>query len=725
MTLVGRPGFGSEIPTSYTGWLAVDTECTGLDFWQTACRPYYFSFCDSEGRVAWGRYAVNAYTRDVVPDLNVQAQVQRLLSSPGAKIFHNRSYDNRMLRLSGFSIAGEHLDTMIAQHVINPDELAYGLKILCKKYLGIGDDDERDVVEAVRKVRMRIMQAKKHRVGDYARWMPAQATVGNTDPVKADMWMATPGLLEEYAVRDAVRTATLWTAQEQKLDEDEADGGRMWEVLRMEQKLMGVIEGMENRGIRLDLPRTKQLQQFYANIIAEARLGMAEHGGAELNPKSPKQVCAHFFGVLGYKPRDFSVNEEGDPIPCIHCKAKVLDEAGEYIKEEQRTKKGKVIIRTRTESAGCEVCNFTGQNPTCNGEYLKSIVGRTETDIAEPLAYHMLRYDGAKHMLSSFLEPYMVLVHDGVLHPNYKQVGPTTGRLACERPNLMQVASDDTPRKASDVPYRTRECFIPRDGFVLYMPDYSQVEVWLFATLSKDRVMLDILLGRGAIRTDFHSAVCIMVFGHEFDSEHALADKSKDKATLSPERLANLNTFTRRRKQSKLYLFAVLYGGGIGQQAEVLQCSRAEAERFRAEYNARIPGVAKFMKRNVDLVRKQGFIMNAFGRRIPISKDRAYKATNYFMQSSNADMMKRAMIRVRALCETPKYLGKLYLLLTIHDELVVEVHKSIHNHRTMRDVVRAMQGDDHITVGCPMPFPVGMKVAAERWSSTQEINDVA
>jgi DNA polymerase I-like protein with 3'-5' exonuclease and polymerase domains len=81
--------------------------------------------------------------------------------------------------------------------------------------------------------------------------------------------------------------------------------------------------------------------------------------------------------------------------------------------------------------------------------------------------------------------------------------------------------------------------------------------------------------------------------------------------------------------------------------------------------------------------------------------------------------MKGARVNVHQLA-IQKYPGKLDLLLQIHDELVIEADKSIHSETTMRAICNAMT-EDYKFLGAPIRFPVGMKIATERWSSATEI----
>jgi DNA polymerase I-like protein with 3'-5' exonuclease and polymerase domains len=711
------------------GYFAIDTETTGLDPWASGCRPFFISLCNADGDTAWVRFSVNPRTRDVVPFQEGLDALQNLLGDSSLlKVMHNTAFDYRMLSMLGLEIHGRIWDTLIGMHVINPDEMNYGLKYLSKRHLKIDDGDQKELLDAVRKVRTKIRSLKKAGSSDpLALWAPAPDDVTNgKDASAADYWMATHDLCVKYAVTDAVRTAMLYEMQKKELATEKG----LTTVFDMEMELMAPLRRMEDRGIRIDLQRTEELRAEYQAIAEAAMVDLASRGLGELNPKSPKQMCAHFFGTLDHKPKVFSTNDDGDYIACVHCAEKQVGKDGKELRRETHTKTGKKVMRVVKRSEGCKICNFTGHNPKCDGEYLSKLAWKFNpaTDRLEKSdedAYQILRYDGAKHMLVNFFEPYLLLADEDPfnpgghrLHPNYKQCGPGTGRLACERPNLMQVASDDTPRKYNDIPYKCREIFFARPGHVMYMPDYSQIEVWIFAALAKDKVMLDTLMSG----KDFHGTIAATVWASEFDLDEALRCKNIPHSELNSKEKHNLDQYVKYRKRSKLLMFSTLYGGGDDVKAGLLGSTREEAARFTAEYYQRLPGIPRFMKESINEIRERGYVTTPFGRKFRIPKNLAYKATNYRIQGSAAGVMKRSLIRVGELATTNfRYVGRMHPLLNIHDEHAIEAHKSIHNERTMRDIITAMQGDDHLLLNLPVPLPVGMKYSTSTWAEMREI----
>lgn len=696
-------------------WISFDTETTGLDPWGTMgvdrkhwpARPFFVSICDPDGQTYWERWNVDARTRRVIAEPS-DALVALLEDKSIAKVAFNAPIDVRGLRLSGLNLRGRVIDVLLMAHVLDPDAFDKRLKPLCKKWLDITIDDEEAVLKstqkgraAVRLARMRLARGKPIAsdtdLAAYAIYEAPQSEYDekkktDNDSAKADMWLADPQLLETYGVKDAERTAMLYLACKDALDRGVA-GEAGWANYEMEQELQPVVMRMEEKGIAAEKEKVAEIVEFYHELVKDHDAAIEAEVGDEFNTRSWKCMQREFFRNRKYRPLAYSV-------------------------KKKRTEEGRIQKEVQCQwckGRGCETCQQTGKSPICDGEFLAHIGIDHSGDEPAPkdkLAWHILHQRACQTMLGYICAYDRYLVREGdhwILHPNFKQAGPVTNRFAAEKPNLQNVADDDSGKKKVDVPYRSREPFIPRKGRVLYLPDYSQIEIWVLYLRSKDENLGKILLSGG----DTHGKVAAQCVPGAFDLEQALKDKDVDPAELTPGRLANLKAYTKNRKKAKNTQFCKVYGGGAGKIAKTAGCTFAEAEEFSARYESSFPGIAQFMRDNISFARKHGYIENAFGRRYPIESSRAYVATNYDIQGSAADLIKRAMIRVHKLqCE--KYDGKMDLLLTIHDELAIEADLSIHKETTMRDIATAMQAD-YTVLGCPVPFPVGMKVATERW----------
>jgi DNA polymerase I-like protein with 3'-5' exonuclease and polymerase domains len=711
--------FGGEIPV-VDGWVAFDTETTGLDPWGrrgvdrilAPARAFMVSVCNADGDTTFARWAVNKTNRVVDCWQGLVWLPQILADKKIVKVMFNATYDLRMLEKAGFVVKGEVIDAMLMAHTVWPEEYTHELKPLTKKFCAIEDDDKDALMETVQKARAAVHAARKRietektKSGDaelaataiYEPPPDPYSDKKQTDKwaAKADMWLGDLSMVEEYARRDALRTATLKELCVQALDDNEQNGGKLWTLFRMEQQLQLVIKKMEDKGVALDWLRVDELGTFYHDLMEEHRKA-ADHIVPKENfdIESTQDIQEQCFIVEKLDHLNYCFNKvTKQPTPCPFCK--------------------------KRPTTPCLICRGKRMNPQVDGEFFAHhgvMHGLDEDRMISKNAFcwHVLHYKAARAMLS-FVKSYKKFGEKQpggyyVLHPNYKQVGPETGRMACERPNLQNVADGDSGKKRCTVPYLIRDCFVPRPGYVFLSPDYSQIEIWLLFLRSGDTALGSILLSGG----DTHGKVALAVVPGSFDLEQATKDKKVDPSTLSSGRLQNLKSYIETRKRAKNTQFCKVYGGGPGKIAKTARCTLEEATKFYNMYAETFSGVTKFMRMKTNEAKYTGKTKNFYGREYMINPNRAYVATNYDIQGSAADLIKRAMIRVAEVC-TQKASN---LLLQVHDELLLESPKDRYE-ETMLPVAQAMQADWKLWK-CPVPFPVGMKVCERKWSEGREV----
>jgi len=622
-------------------YIALDTETTGLipygpcKHWGFyPARPFAFSFCDWYGNKAYIRWEVDPKTRRVIQEKKTAKMIQDLLDKKGVVIiFHNASYDLKMIQFSGFEIRGKYHDTMIMAHVVTGgSEFTYALKPITDKFFDFPQQDQKDLIESVR-------SAWKQNKKVHPEWKFADKAFQGRQPVQADYWMGNRRLCKKYAVQDAVRTMLLYQFLIKKLNKDKV----LKDVYRREMRLLPVLEKMELKGMMVRKEKVLELIEYYENYMKkQLRKANKEGGGKDLNFRSHKQLVNVFFEIRKHKPEFFT------PGGAPKMDSKVLGRLAEKDK----------------------------------------------------LAKAILEYRTAAHAISGFLEPYtrFWVPEDGlmVLHPNFRQVGTVTGRLSCSDPNLMTVSSASTGRRRSDVVERPREAFGPRPGTVWYLPDYSQIEVWLFSFMSGEKGMQKALMSG----YDFHGSVANDVWGKEQNFKER---------------------YKYWRKRAKIVMFCKLYGGGAKAASRLLECSVEEAEDFISKFDMRFPGVNRFQRRMINRANRQGFVRNKFGRIYYLHHSQSYRAVNYLIQGTAADILKNALYYVDKMLKE-KWPG-CSLLLPLHDEICVEVPLEYHSKRLMREVIFEMQRDSD-RVGVPKPLPVGMKICKTHWDETTEIENV-
>lgn len=230
--------------------LSCDTETTGLDFFH-GCRPFLITMCDGED-VYYFEGDVNPYTREVFWDDDVLAEVQELLDNCSVLVYHNTQFDTRAL--SSIGIKTDHLwnkveDTLLASHALCSGD-THGLKDLGIKYLNYWDDDEKDLEQAVKSIRVKAA-AKGWAIAKKGHpHFPAMK--GAVSWWKQDMWLAPEECLK-YALRDAERTWLLWDAFKVGLTNE-----GLWAPYKLRKKLLKICYDMTTVGMRLNLRSTQE-----------------------------------------------------------------------------------------------------------------------------------------------------------------------------------------------------------------------------------------------------------------------------------------------------------------------------------------------------------------------------------------------------------------------------------------------------------------------------------
>ena len=236
------------------------------------------------------------------------------------------------------------------------------------------------------------------------------------------------------------------------------------------------------------------------------------------------------------------------------------------------------------------------------------------------------------------------------IHTTYMQTVASTGRLSSTNPNLQNI------------PIRTergrqvRKAFVKRDeNYTLMAADYSQIELRLIAEMSGEETM------KQSFRNgeDIHKSTASRVF-----------DVPLEEVTRE------------QRAQAKTVNFGIIYGVsafGLSQQTKM---SRKDAKILIDAYYETYPTLKKYIAKQVDLAREQGFVETLLGRRRYLKNINSQNsivrsgdernAVNAPIQGTAADIIKIAMINIQKILDEKKYKTK--MLLQVHDELVFDMH---------------------------------------------------
>ena len=454
-----------------------------------------------------------------------------------------------------------------------------------------------------------------------------------SEDVEGDYALGAEELCKKYCIGDTVRDIKLYKYCIERLDEGQR------ETLLMENQLFKVVLDMERKGIKIDLERLEELNLYYSINISNgiSRKGCLGYG--DLNTKSWKQMREVFY----------------DKLKCKHMYKNV--------------KEGHVKVKKLTT------------DKTALKEWAKTV----------PLAECIQSINTSMTQLNTFVLPIKDLIaSDGRLHTNYGQNVAVTSRMSSSGPNLQNIPNTKDEGK---IKLRIRELFIPEKEKVLYFPDYSQVEIFIPAFLSGDKIMCPALING----LDLHGMFNEKFYGKEKDFKN------------------NKEIY---RKKVKNGVFCILFGGGVVAIMSALDCSRSEAQSFLETFWGTYTGLYEYNEILKEVAYEIGYVVNPFGRKFIMDDSNAWKALNTMVQSTAGEILKRGMINVYNYL---KNLDGCNLILTIHDELCIEVSLKYHSKRLMRKIIELMQGDFNKYIDMPFKFPVSMSWTPERWSEKKEV----
>jgi DNA polymerase-1 len=265
----------------------------------------------------------------------------------------------------------------------------------------------------------------------------------------------------------------------------------------------------------------------------------------------------------------------------------------------------------------------------------------------------ILEYRMHSKLKSTYIEGLLPLIHhDHKIHAHFQQTVAATGRISCTEPNLQNIPI------RHELGRKLRKAFVPEnDDFVLVGADYSQIELRILAHLSQDPELID-AFNHG---DDIHKITASKVFNVPEDEVTSL-----------------------QRSNAKAVNFGVIYGmSGFGLSTE-LNITRKEAERYIGEYFKKYTKVKEFMDGLIESCKKNGYVTTIMKRKRMVHEINASNfmvrqagerlAMNSPIQGSAADIIKLAMIKVYQ--ELAKEKTKSKLILQVHDELIIQTHKS-------------------------------------------------
>ncbi len=292
----------------------------------------------------------------------------------------------------------------------------------------------------------------------------AKEHLGIDDPMtfeEADRFrLLNPEIFEEYARNDARYTFRLWPKFEREMERQ-----GLMSIYELEKAVVPVVMEMEDAGMKLDLAQMDDMRQTVQTEADAIESEIYEHAGCRFRLHSTQQTVTILFDKLG--------------------------------------------VPSNKETNG-------GQRSVDKGA-LEAVRGY------HPAVDAILRYREIDKLASTFLSVLPTFADEaGRIHPEFKQLGATSGRFSCANPNVQQIPS------RSELGKKLRIMFVADEGNSLVVADWSQMELRILAQYSKDPPLLSAY--QSEIETDLHTLTASRMFAKaETDvskSERAIAKAS-------------------------------------------------------------------------------------------------------------------------------------------------------------------------------------------------------
>lgn len=437
---------------------------------------------------------------------------------------------------------------------------------------------------------------KRHKMDELARNffkydpIAIETLIGKKGKDQLNMATIEPKKVAIYAAEDADITLQLYHVFKPLIKEQSLEKV----LFDIELPLVPVLAQMERNGVKLDIGFLSQYSHELAAFISELEKDIISLAGVKFNIASPKQLGEVLFDKL-----------------------KLMD-------KPKKTK--------------------TGQYQT-NEEVLQKLANTHE------IVGKILDYRELQKLKSTYVDalPLLVSKKTGRVHTSFNQAIAATGRLSSNNPNLQNI------------PIRTekgrhiRKAFVASsDSHVLVSADYSQIELRVIASVSKDKSMMEAFIQN----LDIHTSTAAKVFDVHYD------EVTKE-----------------MRSKAKMVNFGIIYGISAFGLSERLGIPRKEAKEIIDEYFVKFPGIKSYMDNTIAEAKQNGYVKTLLGRRryVPdiTSANQTVRgfaernAINAPIQGAAADMIKLAMIKVQNKLKELNL--KTILTLQVHDELLLDV----------------------------------------------------
>lgn len=296
--------------------------------------------------------------------------------------------------------------------------------------------------------------------------------------------------------------------------------------------------------------------------------------------------------------------------------------------------------------------------------------------------------------ISTYIDGFMRRTYEGRIHTSIDLSGTVSGRVSS---NMQQQPKEPFYHENGEVLFSPRQAIVADDDYLLVFFDYSQQELRVQAYYTLLCAEGDTNLCRAYMPFKCTSLLTDEEFDyknpeilarwnsgewldendniweptdvHSITTHKAFPDIPY--TSLSNNEL-NPPAFKKARKLGKVCNFLKNYQGGKSAIIDQLDVDEETADLLDKAYYLAFPVIRKYQQWVTQQMTKFGYVENLYGRRYHMQNSKwFYKAGNYLVQGSSADMIKQVELKVDALLKNTRS----SFVMPVHDEIIVRIHK--------------------------------------------------
>ena len=315
-------------------------------------------------------------------DLN--EEFARLLQSNVNIVYHNASFDVRVIQCTCNVELSIYWDTMIGAQLLNENEEA---KLKTQYILHIDPEDVKYDIEQL---------------------------FGDVDYEQVPPW-----LFALYAATDSFKTLKLYYYQVKEFEKKENE--KLYKLFRnVEMPLIKVVKDMELRGIEIDQEYAKRLSEKYHKQVDEYQKLI----DCELEKLKP-QVD------------EWRLSEDAN-----HKDAKSKDKKGNVVYTKSKNEQLEWPINLESPTQLAILLYDVLKSPVIDKKYPRG----TSAEIMSQMPFEICKLINARKKLYKLVRDFIDLLptkvnYDNRIHCSFNQCGTDTGRFSSQDPNLQQIPS--------------------------------------------------------------------------------------------------------------------------------------------------------------------------------------------------------------------------------------------------------------------------------------------